>query len=210
MNKLRMGEHTPLGNSSKVISDLNMKDRSDSAAQSGENLLSAAQSLEGEQLALLESVPVEQVYQKTLAEYVEAKHLQVERIEDRLEKLIDRQQARLQQSQANMPSFLSLTGTKRAWQVRQEQQQGRLQCLYRRLESVREIKEGMGLHSPKIEELAVRKLRGEQPELAEEWDDMQEAGRKHQLLMRQKDKERSQGRERNRSLVQSLSMQPNN
>jgi hypothetical protein len=210
LNKLGMGERTPFSNSPKAISDLNMKDRSGLAAQSGENLLSAAQSLEGEQLAILESVPVEQVYQKALAEYVEAKHLQVERIEDRLEKLIDRQQARLQQSQANMPGFLSLPGTKRAWQIRQEQQQGRLQCLYSRLESVREIKEGIGLHSPKIEELAVRKLRGEQPELAEEWDDMQEAGRKHQLLMRQKDKERSQGRERNRSLVQSLSMQPNN
>jgi hypothetical protein len=210
LNKLGIGEHTPLGNSSKVISDLNMKDRSDSAAQSGENLLSTAQSLEGEQLAILESVPIEQVHQKALAEYVEAKHLQVECIEDRLEKLIDRQQISLQQTQANMPGFLSLPRTKREWQVRQEQQQGRLQCLYSRLESVREIKEGIGLHSPKIEELAVRKLRNEQPELAEEWDDLQEAGRKHQLLMRQKDKERSQGRERNRSLVQSLSIQPNN
>lgn len=210
MNKLGMGELTPLSNSSKVISDLNMKDRSDSAAQSDENLLGTAQSLEGEQLAILESVPVEQAYQKALTEYVEAKHLQVERIEDRLEKLIDKQQARLQQSQANMPSFLSLPGTKRAWQIRQDQQKGRLQCLYGRLESVREIKEGMGLHSPKIEELAVRKLRGEQPELAEEWDDMQEAGRKHQLLMRQRDKERFQGHGRNRSLIQSLSMQTNN
>ena len=53
-----------------------------------------------------------------------------------------------------------------------------------RLEAVREIKEGMGLHSPKIEELATRKMRAENPELASDWDAMREAARRHELLMR--------------------------
>jgi hypothetical protein len=51
---------------------------------------------------------------------------------------------------------------------------------------VREIKEGMGIYSTRIEEMATRKMRAENPELASDWDAMREAGRKHQMLMRQK------------------------
>lgn len=45
----------------------------------------------------------------------------------------------------------------------------------------------MGLHSPKIEELATRKMRAENPELASDWDAMQEAGRRHQLQLRKQE-----------------------
>ena len=123
---------------------------------------------------------------------MQAKHDQVERIEDRLEQLVDRQQARLQQLQSNAPGLLSLPGTRRAWQNQQVQQQARLQTLHVRLEAVREIKEGMGLHSPKIEELATRKMRAENPELAADWDAMRQAARRHELLMRKQEQERKQ------------------
>ena len=100
------------------------------------------------------TVSQEHPYRQILALYVQAKFDQVVHIEDRLENLIDRQQARLQQLQASAPGRLSLPGTRRAWQNRQSQQQTRVQTLHNRLEAVREIKEGMGLHSQKIEELA--------------------------------------------------------
>ena len=158
----------------------------------GDGLLAAAEATEAEQQAALEAAPLDQTYQEALALYVQAKHDQVERIEDRLENLIDRQQARLQQTQANQPGLLSWPGAKRAWQNQQMQQQARLQSLHVRLEAVREIKEGMGLHSPKVEELATRKMRAEKPELAADWDAMREAARRHQALQRREEQERKQ------------------
>ena len=158
----------------------------------GDGLLAAAEAAEAEQQAALEAAPLDQTYQEALALYVQAKHDQVERIEDRLENLIDRQQARLQQTQANQPGLLSRPGAKRAWQNQQMQQQARLQSLHVRLEAVREIKEGMGLHSPKVEELATRKMRAENPELASDWDAMREAARRHQALQRREEQERKQ------------------
>lgn len=158
----------------------------------GDGLLAAAEATEAEQQAALEAAPLDQTYQEALALYVQAKHDQVERIEDRLENLIDRQQARLQQTQANQPGLLSRPGAKRAWQNQQMQQQARLQSLHVRLEAVREIKEGMGLHSPKVEELATRKMRAENPELATDWDAMREAARRHQALQRREEQERKQ------------------
>ncbi len=86
-----------------------------------------------------------------------------------------------------------------------------MQTLHARLEAVREIKEGMGLHSPKIEELATRKMRAENPELASDWDAMREAARRHELLVRKQEQERkqSQAQERpGRSQSLGLSARP--
>ena len=171
----------------------------------------AAQAAEMEQQATLEAAPVEQSYPETLALYVQAKHDQVEHIEDRLENLIDRQQARLQQTQASAPGRLSWPGSKRSWEVQHAQQQARLQTLHARLDAVREIKGGMGLHAPKIGELATRKMRAENPELASDWDAMREAARRHELLMRKQEQERkqSQAQERpGRSQSLGLSARP--
>lgn len=172
----------------------------------GDDLLSATENLEHEQHSILDSAPIEQAYQESLAIYVQAKHDQVEHMEDRLEAMIDRQQARLQQLQTNTPGLLSLPGSKRAWHTQQAQQQSRLQTLHSRLETVREIKEEMGIHAPKIEELATRKMRAENPELAADWDAMREATRKHQILMRQHEKERNQHKDRERSRSQALGL----
>jgi hypothetical protein len=161
----------------------------------GEALSGAAQDLERAQQALLESAVIEQTYQQAQTTYVQAKHAQVERIEDRLESLIDRQQARLQQTQQSRPGLLAMPGTKRVWQSQHAQQQARLHTLQGRLEAVREIKEGMGLLSPKIEELATRKLRAENPKLTADWDALQEASRRRQIALRQQAKERAQTQE---------------
>lgn len=164
-------------------------------AGAGEALSGAAQDLERAQQALLESAAIEQAYRQAQATYVQARHAQVERIEDRLESLIDRQQARLQQTQQSRPSLLAMPGAKRAWQSQQAQQQARLHTLQGRLEAVREIKEGMGLLSPRIEELATRKLRAEHPRLTADWDALQEASRRRQIALRQQAKERTQTQE---------------
>lgn len=182
------GTETPQGRAS-----------TDRSVVAGSGLLSEAERLDSEQSSMLDSATVEQSYQETLATYAQAKHDQVERIEDRLENLISRQQARLQQSQLSKPGFLSMPGTKKNWMVSQSQQQSRLQTLHVRLEAVREIKDGMGVHSPRIDELATRKMRAENPELAADWDSMRQAQRHHQALVKKQEYERKQNQERCRS-----------
>ncbi|MET0090824.1 MAG: phosphoribosyltransferase [Candidatus Thiodiazotropha sp.] len=173
--------------------------------QAADSLLEAAESLEQQQYSLLDSAPIEQTYQETLVAYVQSKHDQVERIEDRLEALVDRQQARLQQMQSRSPGFLSLPSTKRAWQTQQAQCRARLQVLHHRLDAVREIKDGMGLHSPKVEELATRKMRAENPELASDWDAMRLAVRQHEAFVKKQAQEQKQAQSRGQGLSQGLS-----
>ena len=156
-----------------------------------DDLLNAAQDAGREQQTLMETAIAEQVsYQEMLAIYLQTKHGQVESIEDKLETLIVQQQALFQQSEAKKPGLLSLPNTKQQWAVRQSRQQARLHVLHNRLDFVRELKEGMGVHSPKLEELAERKLRRHDPTLAEEWDSSLEAHRKHQALLRKQGQEK--------------------
>ena len=178
-------------------------------AEGADSVLETVEGLEREQRAMIEAAPIEQTYQETLALHVQAKHAQVERVEERLELLIDRQQARLQQTQAQQPGILSLPVTKRAWQNQQAQQQSRLQTLHVRLEAVREIKDGMGIHEPKLEELATRKMRAESPELASDWDAMREAARRHHMMQRKQEQERKQTQEQRQGRSQSLGLNRN-
>jgi len=160
-------------------------------ADSGEAILKEAQGAESEQQAMLEGAPVEQTYQAALASYVEAKHEQVERLAGRLETLIEQQETRMRTA-TNRPGIFSRPSTKRAWRNQQTQQQARLRSLHARLGTIHEIKEGMGLHSPRIEEMATRKMRAEHPELASDWDAMREAMRRHELLVREQKHEQAQ------------------
>lgn len=153
---------------------------------------------QAEQIALLESSPLESQYSAAFAAQLEAKHDQAERIEDRLENLIEQQESRLQQAQTKQPGMIALPGTRAKWQQQMQQHQATLQRLQSRFEMIREIKEGMGIHAPRIEELATRKLRAQEPELASEWADMREAYRRHEALRRKEEHEKKQAQERER------------
>ena len=161
-------------------------------------LLDRAQEAQTEQTALLEASPLESQYSAAFAAQVEAKHDQAERIEDRLENLIEQQASRLQQAQAAQPGFFSRPGSRARWQSQIQQQQSTMQRLHGRLEAVREIKEGMGTHAPRVEELAARKLRAQAPELVKEWEEMREAQRRHEALLRKQEQEKKQAVERER------------
>ncbi|WP_017166879.1 IncP plasmid survival protein KfrC family protein [Xanthomonas phaseoli] len=160
--------------------------------QQADGLLEQAQEAQAEQQATLETSPLASEYSAALAAQIEAKQDQAARIEDRLEGLIEQQESRLMQVEARQPGLLALPSQRARWQGQVQQQQALLQRLHGRLDNVREIKEGMGVHAPRIEELATRKLRAEKPELAEGWDEMQEAARCHRDLMRKKEQERRQ------------------
>ena len=171
-----------------------------------DGLLARVQETSLEQAALVDTVPLESQYAATLAVQVQAKHDQVERIEDKLENLIEQQASRMAQVQARQPGMLALPGTRAKWQQQMQAQQATKQRLEGRLEVVREIKEGMGLHCPRIEELATRKLRAKAPELASDWDDMREAQRLHQVLLRKQehDKQRLQEAEQGHPTARGL------
>lgn len=162
---------------------------------SGDRELADAGGLEREQQAMLETTEaVDQTYQQSLENYVMAKEEQAGRLEDKIESLIEQQQAKLQQTQSTRPGIISLPGAKKSWQAQQAQQQARLNNLIDRLEAVREIKDGMGLHSPRIEELASRKLRFEQPGLAADWDEHSANLRREKLLKQQEERKQEQTR----------------
>ena len=158
-------------------------------------LLELAQEAQAEQTALLEATPLESQYSASFAAFVEEKHDQVERIEGKLENMIELLVSRLQQTQAGQPGLFALPGARAKWQQQVQQQQNTMQRLHGRLETVREIKEGMGVHNPRIDELAIRKLRAQEPKLASEWDDMQEAQRLHQAMQRKQEQEKKQALE---------------
>lgn len=162
------------------------------AEAQADSLLEQARTLQSEQAGLPESGQLEASYSGALAMQIEAKHGQAERIEDKLESLIEQQAARLQQSRSQQPGLIALPGTRARWQQQLQQQQSTMQCLQGRLEAVREIKDGMGVHGPRIEELAARKLRHESPALAAEWDELQEAERLNQAHQRRVQKEKEQ------------------
>jgi len=176
----------------------------------GTGLLGSAKDLEREQQSLLDSGQIKDTYQNTLDTYVLAKHEQVEIIESRLKNIISQQQVKFQQLQRNTPGFLSLPKARRIWQSQKAQQQARLHTLQNRLSAVVEVKEGMGFHSPRIEELATRKMRTQNPELTSKMDTLNMAARQHDIALRMKQKKaqnlrHSQGK--GRSLKKSKSGQ---
>lgn len=69
------------------------------ADEDDEKLLKTSQNLREERQVMLDAAALEQTYQNQLAMYVQAKYEQVERIKDRLENVIEIQEAKLQQMQ---------------------------------------------------------------------------------------------------------------
>jgi hypothetical protein len=163
----------------------------DAEAQA-DGLLERAKADQAEQAALLETPSIESLYTIALAAQLESKHNQVERIEDRLENLIEQQSSKLQQSRSQQPGLIALPNTRTRWQQQVQQQQSTMQRLQGRLETVREIKDGMGAHGPRIEEMATRRLRHLEPGLATEWDEQQEEQRRAAALQRRKEIEQRQ------------------
>ena len=164
---------------------------SNEAAVQADSLLARAQAEQSAQANLVDS-PIDAQYSAALAVQIESKHDQAERIEDRLEELIERQSSRIQQARSQHPSFVALPGTRSKWQRQLEQQQATMQRLQGRLELVRDIKDGMGLHGPRIAELAALKLRHQEPGLADEWDGFQEELRRQLAVQRKNEQEQKQ------------------
>lgn len=167
-----------------------------------DSLMHRAKDTQDEQAAGYEVTPLEYRYSAALSVQIESKLDQAKSIEDRLEHLIEQQVSRLQQTQVRQPGLISLPGVRAKWNDSIHQQQASVLRLQSRLEMVREIKDGMGLHGPRIEELAIRKLRDKHPQLTDAWGELREAQRLHHLHQRLIEQHKRQALEKAQHLTQ--------
>jgi len=187
--------------SDQKVVQINVNDP-DAIFSEADSLVHRAKGVQDEQAAAIEAPPLESRYSAALAAQIEAKLDQAESIEDRLESLVEQQASRLQQARAQPPGLMSRPGARAKWKDSIEQQQASMLRLQGRLEMVREIKDGMGLHGPRIEELATRKLREKDPGLADGWDELREAQRLHQLHQHRIEQEKKQALNKEQRLTQ--------
>ncbi|MDN6888236.1 hypothetical protein QMO14_32170 [Variovorax sp. CAN2819] len=153
---------------------------------------------------------IEVEYLSSFATRLQATSLQVQRLEDRLEVLIEDQTKRLQRVEQQRPGILSLPSTRSKWQAETQANLALLRRMHGRLERVREVRDGMLPSGPLIEHLAKQKLRAQDPELVDSWEQARQARRVHEqhLLLQDRAKKRvanAQGAESGR--VHSISLQ---
>lgn len=137
----------------------------------------------------------EEEYAAAMVQMVEEKQDQASQIEDRLENMIEAQSARLTQVQGHPPGMLASATTRARWQAQIAQAQATVQLLQARLETVREIRDGITVHGSKIEALAAEKLEYRQPKLADDFAELQEARRLHEIHTRQQQEKKREDRQ---------------
>ena len=146
-------------------------------AETGRAESAQARGIEADQ-ARLQSQGSGEQYQAALQTYLQANAQRIERIENRLEVLVENQQSSLSELKAHEPGFLASRRVKSEWSASLETAQDRLQSLNNRLSRVEEIKEQSA-------ELAEEKLREREPEVAKAWDHARQAERNAQERQRQ-------------------------
>ena len=119
------------------------------------------------------------------APYAQQKHDQAMRIEKKLESRISQAQRALKQGDEHRPGVFSLPSTRRAWEATQANRKERIHQLKKRQNTVREIRTGMGASAPRIEELANRRMRAENPKMAARQNAMTRAFRVKQVKAQQ-------------------------
>lgn len=137
--------------------------------------------------------PIESQYSGAFESTLEAKQRQADRLADKLESLIEKQQGTMKATQEKAPGLLARPATRTTWEKQTKQQTQRLDSLRSRLDGVREIAHGMGVHGPKIEELVHRQVRNKEPELAKSWDKYREDQRREVALQRKSDNSQTKG-----------------
>jgi len=151
--------------------------RTDLIAAQAASFQKEAESLEASQRTLIASQPVESRYNEALVQYVRAKSEQIDRLEDKLETLIEAAEASLANGENAAPGLLAGAASQGELETQRRRQMQSLEHLEERLERVHEIREKSGLYATKVEELAEEKLRREEPQLARERDAFLEAKR---------------------------------
>ena len=160
-----------------------------------DSVISQAEQLRDQQL--------EQEYNDRFGVYVQEKAEQINRLKSDLAEAIASEQRQLDVIQQTRPGWSAGKQARTQWRQRIAQHQARIAQLTVRLERVGEIKEAAGIYAEtKVQELAERKLRFDNPKLAEEWDKIQR--RERQALIPTIESTQSLGQDLGRSLTLSI------
>ena len=175
------------------------------AGLTGKKEQGEAEGLATDQASLAESAEIEKRYDAVFQNYLEAKHEQVERLTDKLEHMIENQQSTLTRLENKRPGFLARPSTRQAWSQAVQQQKTKIRRMERRLERVHEIEEGMTVTGPKLVELASRKIRAHDPELAKSWEGIREDLQQEKERQAKRDQKKAQKQSRGRAQSRGLS-----
>ena len=138
------------------------------------NTAAQAELLRAEQLSLQHNAQ--------LAYYAQAKAQQIDTLQAALQTALHNHVAKLAAIEHHAPAWPANRQARSAWQNQLAQAKTRLAELERRFERVGEIATGAGLYADSLlDELAARKLRFRDPNLARRWDALQQQQRKAAL-----------------------------
>ncbi|MFC1098385.1 IncP plasmid survival protein KfrC family protein [Pasteurella multocida] len=112
---------------------------------------------------------IENQYTDSLNSIINEKNEQVKRLETKLSKLINDTSSQISRLQSNKPSIFALPGKKKSWESNLNKHKHIMTVATQRLEFVHEIRDDMGLHSSKIEDMAKRKLYHRDPHLVKKY-----------------------------------------
>jgi hypothetical protein len=145
-------------------------------------------------------------YQASLATIVEEKIEQVERLETRLENLLEDQTTKLADIRSHQPGLLSGARARTQWSAQVAEAEAALQRIHSRLDKVREIRDEVTVHGRTVEVLAERQLAHRDPTLANEFAEMEQARRLHEAHFREQARKRSQEIEPKRGAGRGLGL----
>jgi hypothetical protein len=134
------------------------------------------------QAELLRAEQLSFEYNAQLAFYAQAKAQQIDSLQASLQSTIHSQAAKLAAIEQQRPARWARAQARMTWQNQVAQLKARLAQLERRSERVGEIARNAGLYADSmLDELAAQKLRFHHPELARQWDALQQQQRKAAL-----------------------------
>jgi len=139
------------------------------------------------------------LYEQRLDALVAQLHDRAEFIENKIENLIERANVDLERQKAQKPGVISTPKARKAWSYQVERQENRIRTLRNRLESIHEIKEGIGPQGPHLLVMANKQLRFRNPVLASKMDSYYKQDREEQLKIKKPNKTKKRVRKQSRA-----------
>jgi hypothetical protein len=142
-------------------------------SQTGESLIAQLDSAVS-QAEQLRDQQVQQQYNDKLGIYVQEKAEQIDRLQSSLAAALTSEKAQLQAIRQSPPGWTAGKKAHVQWEQQVARRTTRIAQIAQRVDRVGEIEEAAGVYAEtKIEELAERKFRFAEPELAQKWDRIQ-------------------------------------
>jgi hypothetical protein len=158
----------------QTLEEGSLNEASEAIAPDIPNAAAQAELLRAEQLSLQ--------HNSQLAFYAQAKAQQIDILQASLQSAIHSEATKLAAIEQESPAWPATKQAHAAWNNQITQAKARLAQLERRSERVGEIAHNAGLYADSLlDELAARKLRFHHPDLARQWDALQQQQRKAAL-----------------------------